>query len=248
MDTTNYGFNNMGSSQPAKTDEKEQTQVPMVVQQLKEYKGDISQGVTMWGYKVNIVKLVGYVVNIENSSTKITYSIQDHTGSIDCYLWLEEDTTKELSNIMINTYVEVFGNVRKVQDNVLIMVFKIRPLTTFNQVTTHLLEVVHTRYKYEEMRKEDDNSSMGTHTSGPTNTFEANNMSAFGSGSLNKQQQALYDAIRSFPYPEGISTKQLLEKFPNVSPSEMSKITDFLCNEGHIYTSIDSDHFLSTDI
>ncbi|XP_026467508.1 replication protein A 32 kDa subunit [Ctenocephalides felis] len=247
MDSSmNGGFNQNGDGQTPKTEEKDQTVVPLVIQQVKGWSGD---SLKVWGMNVNIVKLVGVVKNIENSSTKITYTIEDHTGTIDCYYWLEENNTKSLSNIMMNTYVEVFGNARKNQGSSLIMLFNINPLTSFNQVTTHLLEVLHARYQAEQWHKNGEGGNESMNKGGPFNnsTLESS-ISGMRAGSLNQQQQNLYEAIRSFPYPEGISTKQLLEKFPSISQGELVKITDFLCNEGHIYTSIDADHFLSTDI
>ena len=42
-----------------------------------------------------------------------------------------------------NTYVRVFGNIRSFQNQRSLVAFKITPILDMNELTTHLLEVVH---------------------------------------------------------------------------------------------------------
>ena len=58
---------------------------------------------------------------------------------------LQENTPEEDRTIPMreNTYVRVFGNVRSFQNQRSLVAFKITPIEDMNELTTHLLEVVH---------------------------------------------------------------------------------------------------------
>lgn len=98
--------------------------------------------------------MVGIVRNIEHSSTKITYKIEDHTGQIDAYLWLEEEARKQkIPQVMLNNYLRVHGSIRVSGGVKSVMIFNMTPVKSANEVTTHLLEVLTARYKAEKYSK-----------------------------------------------------------------------------------------------
>lgn len=103
--------------------------------------------------------MIGIVRNIDNSSTKITYTIEDHTGQIDAYLWLEEEARKQkIPQVMQNNYLRVHGSIRMSGGVKSIMIFNMATVTSPNEVTTHLLEVLTARYKAEKYSKVNFNS------------------------------------------------------------------------------------------
>lgn len=59
--------------------------------------------------------------------------------------WLQENMPDEDRTIPMreNTYVRVYGNVRSFNNLRSVVAFKIAPITDMNELTTHLLEVVH---------------------------------------------------------------------------------------------------------
>lgn len=94
--------------------------------------------------------MMGIVRNVEHSSTKITYKIEDHTGTIDAYLWLEEEARKQkIPRVVLNCYLKVHGSVRVSGGVKSVMIFNMAPVKSANEVTTHLLEVLTARYKSE---------------------------------------------------------------------------------------------------
>lgn len=98
--------------------------------------------------------MMGLVRNIEHSSTKITYRIEDHTGQIDAYLWLEEEARKQkIPQVMLNCYLRVHGSIRVSGGVKSIMIFNMAQVKSANEVTTHLLEVLTARYKSEKYSK-----------------------------------------------------------------------------------------------
>lgn len=98
--------------------------------------------------------MLGIVRDIDHSSTKITYKIEDHTGQIDAYLWLEEESRKQkVPQVMLNNYLRVHGSIRITAGVKSVMIFNMAPVKSANEVTTHLLEVLTARYKAEKYSK-----------------------------------------------------------------------------------------------
>lgn len=100
-----------------------------------------------------IVKVVALVRNIDHSSTKITYSLEDFSGQIEGHFWLNEEDSLNSPQIMMNTYARVVGTVRNTAGAKSIIIFSAEPITTINELNTHLLEVVENRYVAEEFLK-----------------------------------------------------------------------------------------------
>ncbi|EDV99387.1 replication protein A 32 kDa subunit [Drosophila grimshawi] len=188
-----------------------------------------------------LVCAVGIVRNIETSSTKITYSIEDHSGRIDAHYWLEEGDAIKSPDVMLNNYVKIYGSVRSQAGQKVLMVFKLLNVLDPNEVCTHVLEALHSRYKAEEYNHKGDG--------GPSNQLmpnvTASQSNAIVAG-LDSKQLAVFQAIKSNCSEEGIHRRELSAKFSHISQSEMTNILDFMISEGHIYSSIDPDHFICT--
>lgn len=107
----------------------------------------------MFDLTYRLVKLVALVRNIDHSSTKITYRLEDFTGQIDGNLWLDEEDSLKNPQIMLNTYAEVVASVRTTNGVKNLMIFKISPITTINEANTHWLEVLGCRFMSEEFSK-----------------------------------------------------------------------------------------------
>lgn len=99
--------------------------------------------------------IVGIVRNIQHSSTRITYKIEDNTGQINAYLLIEEEAKKlKLPKVMLNSYLRVHGSIRVSKGGIkCVMILNMAPVKTPNEVTTHLLEVYNARYKCENYSK-----------------------------------------------------------------------------------------------
>ncbi|XP_055848216.1 replication protein A 32 kDa subunit, partial [Episyrphus balteatus] len=217
--------------------------VPVVLKQVLDSPEGNFQ---MWGMTFGMVTSVAIVRSIDTSSTKMTYHLEDHTGQIEAHYWLEEGDSLKAPDIMLNSYAKVFGTVRQHGGQKTLMVFKMLPVNDANQVVTHLLEVLHSRYKAEEYSKKGDNAggfgdfSMGGGAQ-PSAQAGGNNLGLEG------KQLAVFQAIKNHATEEGINRMELQKRFSHISKGELDNILDFMTSEGHIYSSIDADHFLSTD-
>lgn len=195
--------------------------------------------------------MIAILRNIEVTSTRIIYKLEDHTGRIDAHLWLEDGSSEPQDpKIKPNKYVSIFGSVRNQGGTKAIMVFKITAVDSPNIVNTHLLEVLNTRYSAEEFSRK----SNGLDSGAGGNGFGESAMGGGGGGGsasdncgLTGKALQVYKLIKENSSPEGISLTELQKKMPKCNGQEITEITDNMVLEGHIYTSIDSEHFLSTD-
>ncbi|XP_035757164.1 replication protein A 32 kDa subunit [Egretta garzetta] len=53
--------------------------------------------------------------------------------------------------------------------------------------------------------------------------------------------------IKNCPVPEGMSLQELKSQLHNMSMSTIKQAVEFLSSEGHIYSTVDDDHYKSTD-
>lgn len=186
----------------------------MVIQQIWNASPD---GVKVFNFKFGIVKLVAILRNIEVTSTRIIYKLEDQTGCIDAHLWLEEGSDEvQDPKIKSNTYVSVFGSVRNQGNTKVIMVFKISPVESPNVVNTHMLEVLNTRYSAEEFSRKSNGLDVGMTGNG----FGGDNQVAAGGSDncgLTGKSLQVYKLIKEFPGGEGISLQELQKKLPKFS-------------------------------
>ncbi|XP_033201638.1 replication protein A 32 kDa subunit isoform X1 [Bombus vancouverensis nearcticus] len=196
--------------------------IPVMIQQLTQLNDNLEG---------SIITLVGIIHHIEKSSTKVTYEIEDETGHITCFQWLTVGKSESIINL--NTYVRVFGYIREQTEIKHILILKIWPLTTLNELTNHLLEVTYVTLKIQKTSNNEDKSS-------DVPMLDDN----LG---LTKEQTIVYRVIQAENDSEnGIERKTLKNRVPKNMLSTVDEIIDFLTSEGHIYTTFTDDHFKTT--
>lgn len=126
------------------------------------------------------------------------------------------------------------------------MIFKIQAIEGINEVNTHYLEVVNARYQAEEFYRG------GSGEGGVKMEVEASQSTSLLSGAPGGMKegrtQAVYKAIQltGESNPErGANRHDLYTKFPHITQTEMDKIIENLLEDGHIYSTVDSDNFLA---
>ncbi|KAJ0788445.1 putative replication factor A protein [Helianthus annuus] len=106
------------------------------------------------GVDVNNVKLVGMVLNkAEGSINEIRFVLDDGTGRIDCLKWytsfvmLDRCCLVRILRLIAfreGVYVRVHGQVKELQGKKHLMVFGIKPVTDFDEITVthHFVECI----------------------------------------------------------------------------------------------------------
>uniref|UniRef100_A0A182W6K4 Replication protein A C-terminal domain-containing protein n=1 Tax=Anopheles minimus TaxID=112268 RepID=A0A182W6K4_9DIPT len=237
------GFNSTTSGGVG-SENKAEGVLPLVIQQVLE---STDGGISLFGQQYAMITLVAIIRNVDYSSTKVTYQLEDHTGQIDAHFWLEEDGATSTPSVVPQSYARVVGSVRNQGGSKAIMIFKIDQINSPNEVTTHLLEVLHARYKGEENSKRKTEHGFDTNANATSNGGFMESDSVGASLGLNGKQLAVYKAIKSHVSDIGISRKELQAKFTHINASEMQSIIDHMGQEGMIYTTVDTDHFFCVD-
>ena len=154
---------------------------------------------------------VGIVRNIEHSSTKITYTFEDYSGKLDAFLWLEEGDNLQSPHVLLNSYARVVGSVRSSSGVKSVMIFKILPIKTINEVSTHYLEVLMARYKGEQFGKKVGSESTMMVDPG-VSMSQAEDIIG-----LKGKELAVYQAIKAHGGEIGMNRTEILEKFPSLT-------------------------------
>lgn len=215
--------------------------------------------------EVHMLTVVGLIRAVDVTSTKITYSIDDTTAVMEAVQWVESDQENKdnfSKPMMEMTYCQVFGSVRSQGGKRYIMIFRIMPVEDLNVITTHILEVMHTGLKLQQIESLQAGGGMETagNTSGMQNSLVgtagldgAANTSMGGSGfggaqGLNTQQKMVFTVIRQSGDEAGVNREVIYQQLlGKVNQMQINQVLDFLSSEGHIYSTIDEDHFKTTD-
>ncbi|KAM9488060.1 replication protein A 32 kDa subunit [Clarias gariepinus] len=204
------------------------------------------------------VTIVGIIRSTDKSMTNIQYKVDDMTAApMDVKQWVDtEDPSVDSSVIPPDTYVKVSGNLRSFQNNRSLVAFSVRPMEDMNEITSHMLEVVQAHMllsKPQAMMGVGggvSSSMVPMSRSGPGGTGMSGGYSganAMANNGLNPNQNQVLCLIKSCPEPQGISIQELKQRLSGMSMTIIRDVVDFLSNEGHIFSTIDEDHFRSTD-
>ena len=178
--------------------------------------------------------------------------MQDDSGEIDVIQWIEEGTNQP--EFGEGTPVKVIGSIRSQQDKKHVMAFKINNVSSQAEYDAHKLEVVYSHLKLKQMSQRANGEIGMTDMSqsmlgGGLGVQSAGYVSSSSNQSFgNKMYDMVYALIRQSTDEAGIDRDSIFNQAKkNMSKTEMDNALDFLSSEGHIYSTIDEDHFKTTD-
>ncbi|XP_076664930.1 replication protein A 32 kDa subunit-A-like [Andrena cerasifolii] len=210
--------------------------IPVMIRHLTRSCADLK----IWGMSVRIITFVGIVRQIQRSTTKLTYGIEDETGCITAFHWLEADNEIAKCTLNLNSYVRIYGHPREENNKTHVLILKILPLLSLNELTNHLLEVIHVMLKMQKISNMENEGS---------NAAQMNNvcMSDSNLSGLTTEQTTVFKIIQTENDTEnGIARDTLKMRVPRNIVSILDNIIEFLTSEGHIYTTLTDDHFKTT--
>ncbi|XP_013876696.1 replication protein A 32 kDa subunit [Austrofundulus limnaeus] len=226
--------------------------IPCTVSQLMSA-SQADEAFRVGDVEVSQVTIVGIIRTTDKSMTNIQYKVDDMTGApMDVKQWVDtEDPSVDSALLPPGAYVKVSGNLRSFQNHRSIVAFSVRPLEDMNEITSHMLEVVQAHMDLSKPQSttvavggtSSNQSPMSRSTSAVT---AGNNPSAIFNG-LSATQNQVLSLIRSCLDPQGISIQEIKQRFGGISLTVIKQAVEFLSNEGHIFSTIDEDHYRSTD-
>lgn len=206
--------------------------------------------------KFNQVCFMGIIRNVIKRANDITYLINDMTsGDINVKLQAEdggddiesETPAKEQQEFIENQYVRVNGIIKSLQNEKIVQAFNIRPLLSMNELTNHMLEVINTSIHYAS-----GGSCGGGMDPNATNSLggggmKGGNSNNSDSNGLTGIQHEISAFIKQSKADSGSNVNELYDHFKNYPQEKIKEAVEFLSNEGHIYSTIDDEHFKSVD-
>jgi len=223
-----------------------------------------NHGLVLHRQKFNTLTILGRVLSASETTTKCNYIIQDHTGApLDVQLWRAGETIQDVPEIQKDQYVRVIGHSRKTAgaSDTYIVAYAVKPVTDPNEVTLHLIETIFTALVCKK-KKNNIVAQIGitdgfpggvpailrgqpvtTHAAPVTQTASQ----VGGVSGMSPSHQLVLKAIQGCHSNYGIAFDDLCKAIGSVPPNAIRKAVEFLSQEGHIYTTMDDDHFKATD-
>ncbi|XP_061573232.1 replication protein A 32 kDa subunit [Cololabis saira] len=229
--------------------------IPCTVSQLMSA-SQADEAFRVGDVEVSQVTIVGIIRSTDKSMTNIQYKIDDMTGApMDVKQWVDtEDPTVESTVLPPGTYVKVSGNMRSFQNHRSVVAFSVRPLEDMNEITSHILEVVQAHMALGKLSTMAGSGGGLMGNSVPMSRPASGGMAGSYAGAndminngLSANQNQVLTLIRSCPDAQGISIQDLKQRLCGIGLPVIKQAVEFLSNEGHIFSTIDEDHFKSTD-
>lgn len=259
-----YGSQGVGRSTSggggARRNYDEQTYIPVTIRMVYGATPDPTTGdgslTLLDGRKVSTIILVAAVRSFTDQSTNILYQVEDGTGLLDVKHWLDDNegsTMAELreQTLKENIYLKIIGQIKDYEGKKMVVANSIRPLTTGNELTHHMLQVTYSAEKFKRAdsivappsRIGSSGIGFGSHNPGHSSMMTSGRSTGMGN--------ALKDLVMDFIRLEGEMSERGADirkciqqlKLQNHSESDIRRVVEDLSGEGHIYSTIDDDHY-----
>lgn len=206
-------------------------------------------GLVIHKQKFDMITLIGRVENISEQSTKCCFMINDGTWPKDLEVlqWKSNDEGDSAMDgvqpINIGNYVRVFGQLRFQNSEIMLVAFKIKPITDFNEIAMHNLQVVYDSMVLRKIKLNLLANKVGNRDRNFNEFKTSDTFSNSAFSGMNEAQKLILDTLKSTTKEEGMSRVELCSSLKSLDPSIISRSLEFLMNEGHVFTTLDNDHF-----
>ncbi|KAG1687239.1 hypothetical protein DVH05_005290 [Phytophthora capsici] len=255
---------------PTKRSGAAQSILPVTIKQLQTLSassGD-DDALRLDGQEVSTVRLVGLLISLTPHSTTMRFQLDDGSGAFDCQYFISADDDNasegEMNRLREGSYVRVVGKLRTFQGKASLSCFSVNPVEDMNELTHHLLEVIYT-HCYNSKGPLNNGKADVTMTSFNTPTKAApggnqwNQPSAatggFGGGmdygmmdsNFSPEQKAILDVLGTCTSDRGLKIDQIYADLNGqMTEQQLRSALNYLTSEGHVYSTIDEDHFKRT--
>lgn len=239
--------------------------IPVTVRQLQTLTASDDDALRLDGQEVNTVKLVGLLTHLAPHSTSLRFQLDDGSGIFDCQYFVPADDADaaegEMNRLREGSYVRVVGKLRSFQGKFSLSCFGVSPVEDMNELTHHFLDViyVHCYNTKGPLNKGTEDVKMSSFTT-PTKTEGGWNQPSatggFAGGALDygmmdsnfsPDQKAILDVLGTCTSDRGLKVDQILaEMNGRMTDQQLRNALEYLTSEGHVYSTIDEDHFKRT--
>lgn len=257
MDYDNYGGNyndggfstggNYGEYNNSQRQQTRSSLSPVTIKQINDATQPVPDGeFVINNVSLNMVSFIGVIRKVENSTSALTITVEDGTGSIDVRRWIDEKlatAAEEAENFMAleNKYVYVTGALKEFNLKKSIQHATIREITDHNEVIYHMMYSILNHLEAQGLlgtndapKKEQDGlfvSNDGDMGSDRNNLSVADNIYALIAQNTNSM-------------PEGVPTSWISDNL-NVPIDSVRETCQQLSEAGKIYQGYDEGSYLS---
>jgi len=241
-----------------KKGKRAQNLVPIMINEVFEAP---EEGFTVEGTEVGMVQIVGRVTNVDKATTKTSYQVEDSTGMVEVVQWMEEGSSEP--EHAEGASIKIIGSIRTQGEKRHLMAFRILGVGSDEERDCHLLQVAHTKLKLRQLNGKLtggggsggmmdhsglSNSMMGSGFGSALGGTMSSSSAAAAASFGNKTYDTVYALIRGSTDHDGTSISSMYSAVQGkMSKGELDKAIEFLSNEGHIYSTVDEEHFKTTD-
>mmetsp|Transcript_31616 Transcript_31616/g.38954 ORF Transcript_31616/g.38954 Transcript_31616/m.38954 type:complete len:304 (-) Transcript_31616:305-1216(-) len=259
----------MNTGSPSRGGDKKRVDsvFPVTVKQLVVDATSTNDLFILDGCEISKVWLYGRVSKIDIKPVQVTYTIDDGTGAIDCTVWINEQTDNTVAqdqreNIKEDMYVKVHGQVRTFNGKKTVSTFAIRQVEDSNEIIHHYLEVIATHLQVSKGPLNPKLAQNHPQTAATSHNMQdvqfGNNPVASGSnmnqtddydGEFTHLQRVVLNAFQEDVHSDhGRNITQVVQMLQSQSISEMDvkKTIIELQDDGHLYSTVDDQHFKTT--
>ncbi|KAL9189778.1 hypothetical protein ACHAXT_009453 [Thalassiosira profunda] len=244
----------------------EQTLIPVTIKMIQTAMMDPTGGSDISlkdGRALHMVKLVAAVRTAEDRSTNMMIDVEDGTGLTQVKVWVNEgDDCSEVQKMRTacavdGTYIRIVGQVKEFDGARQIIANDVRPVSSGNELTYHLLEVAHSYEKGLKMREQQQQVGFGggmgigignMASAPPQNGMGVGQGQGGGMGGGSALNDAVILAIKSLGAGNdaGANVNDVINQISSQGHSAdgIKQAINHLSNEGHIYSTIDENHFM----
>ena len=197
----------------------------------------------MNGEEVHNLTLLGKVVKANVSATTQEYVVDDGTGAVNVKRWVDAEDESAKGAVAVGQYVRVYGHVRVFQGVRSVIAFNLRPVTDFNEVTYHFLEVVYWRAQRRARARRAAGRrrrARGHRVRRPAAAAPA------AGGSCSDDVFSIFTGPQGQD-PNGVNIADVVAALNGrFTDAQVREAVESLVNDGHLYSTIDDAHFRST--
>jgi len=203
------------------------------------------------------IYFIGIIRSVVKRANDITYLVDDMTSTcINVKLQsddsdeMETEEDKTHSQFIENQYVKVFGIIKSLQGQKNVQAFRILPIKELNELTYHMLECMNATIYFSNKSAGNDGMDIGMGNPLKNANFGGNNYESHGSsssGGLTGIHLQISSMVKQNKSSEGVNVKDVCAYFKNIPENKIREAMEFLSTEGHIYSTIDDEHFKTTD-
>ncbi|XP_071356676.1 replication protein A 32 kDa subunit-like isoform X1 [Trachinotus anak] len=219
--------------------------LPCTVSQLLSAPHVSNDSFAICDWELNQVSVVGVIRGLSPFVTNIQYSVDDMTGPpLHVKQWVNAEDCAVMTFASPGTYVKIIGNLRNFSGQRSLLAMNIRCIQDPNEITSHMLEVVQAHMQL--FGKVFDVNMNTTLASLSGRCGGGHPAGSLPNGLSTIRGQVLHVIQKFSDRDVGISFHDLRTQLDYLSMRDIRCSLTFLINEGHVFSTIDEQHFKST--